>query len=290
LFKEKGKTWVEKVESITVKGTGDLNEDAVIINESLSLYGVLDGVSSLVPYRSRNDETGGFIAANLVKNYFESLTELSSLCQCISEANELLRNKMIESHIDLRKKDALWGTALAIIKIDEQGVEYMQTGDCMILAVYENGEVRPLTRQQVAHLEERAFEKWKQGIARGITKRSELMASVIDILKENRYKSNEPGGYGVLNGEHKALHFLEYGKIHISNLKHLILLTDGLFLPKEIVPQSALYWEYIANEILTKGLQRYTNELCNLEESDPECIRYTRFKKADDKTGIVISL
>jgi hypothetical protein len=28
LFKEKGKTWVEKVESITVKGTGDLNEDA----------------------------------------------------------------------------------------------------------------------------------------------------------------------------------------------------------------------------------------------------------------------
>ncbi|MDF2652885.1 MAG: hypothetical protein K0Q73_8690, partial [Paenibacillus sp.] len=66
-------------EEITKKGVGVLNEDAIIMHPKANLYGALDGVSSLVPYLNSKKETGGFIAANLVKNYFESVTDPGSL-------------------------------------------------------------------------------------------------------------------------------------------------------------------------------------------------------------------
>jgi len=49
-------------------------------------------------------------------------------------------------------------------------------------------------------------------------------------------------------------------------------------------------WEQTVLPIVHKGLQRYTDDLLTLENSDPECTSYVRFKKSDDKTGIVLYL
>jgi serine/threonine protein phosphatase PrpC len=280
---------VVKSETITQQGTGALNEDAIIYHPEAALYGVLDGVSSLVPYVNSKKETGGFIAANLVKSCFESLTHTGNLQDHIIKVNTLLREQMMEANIDAGKKEELWGTALAIVRLQDDGVEYIQTGDCMILAVYEDGEVRPLTRTQVSHLEAAAFVIWQDGITKGLKSRTELHATIVDTIKKNRYQSNRAGGYGVLNGEEEAACFLEYGKINLTCLKHLILLTDGMFLPPAIVSGQGSYWSCVAECILNKGIKQYTEELIEREESDSECIRYIRFKKSDDKTAMVIS-
>lgn len=67
------------VKQFTHRGIHFLNEDALVINERASLYGVLDGVSSIVPYLSDKKETGGYIAAQTVKNSSNHWTELNSL-------------------------------------------------------------------------------------------------------------------------------------------------------------------------------------------------------------------
>lgn len=276
-------------EKITQKGINILNEDAIIYNPTTALYGVLDGVSSLVPYLNHKNEPGGHIAANLVKSYFESLTNIENLKDNIYIANESLREQMLKAKIDTQKKDELWGTALAIVRIQEDGVEFIQTGDCMILAVYEDREVRPLTWKQVSHLEAPAFNKWQEGVTKGLKSQKELQQTVIDMIRKNRYQSNIDGGYGVLNGEIDAIRFLEYGKINSIYLKHLILLTDGMFWPTNLVPDQQSYWGYVSESILNKGIKRYTQELIAIEENDPECIHHIRFKKSDDKTGMVIN-
>lgn len=276
-------------EETTKKGVGLLNEDAVIFHPKANLYGVLDGVSSLVPYLNSKKETGGFIAANLIRDYFESIADLGSLKDHMVEVNDLLREQMVLANIDLEKKEELWGAALSIVRVQDDGVEFIQTGDCMILAVYENEEVRPLTRRQVSHLEAPAFDKWQEGITKGLKSQKEIHETVIDTIRKNRYQSNTDGGYGVLNGEKNAFRFFEYGKINLTCLKHIILLTDGMFLPINIVPEQSSYWSFVANRILNKGIELYTQELIELEESDPECIDHIRFKKSDDKTAIVIS-
>lgn len=279
-----------KFQTITQQGIGSLNEDAIIFNHTAAIYGVLDGVSSLVPYVNRNNETGGFIAANLVKDYFESLTHTANLKDDVTKINTLLRDKMMEEDIDVGKKEELWGTALAIVRLQVDGVEYIQTGDCMILAIYEDGEVRPLTRTQVSHLEAVAFATWRDGIARGLKTQAELHETVIDTLMKNRYLSNSVGGYGVLNGDEDVVRFLEYGKINSTCLKHIILLTDGMFLPTSIASGQGSYWTYVAENILNKGMAQYIKDLIALEESDPECVRYVRFKKSDDKTAVLVSV
>jgi hypothetical protein len=60
-----------QVEYKTYKGSGTLNEDALIINYDYLIYGVADGVSSLVPFKSNDNLTGGYIASHEVKSYFE---------------------------------------------------------------------------------------------------------------------------------------------------------------------------------------------------------------------------
>ncbi|WP_226672020.1 protein phosphatase 2C domain-containing protein [Rossellomorea aquimaris] len=278
-----------KLHHVTIKGDGALNEDALIINEQGSLFGVADGVSSLVPFTSKENLTGGYMASHTVKDAFESIEEEGQrLFQTLVKVNEWLHMKMKTYGIDINRKENLWGTAVAVIRLIENGVEFIQTGDCMILAVYESGEVRPLTRLQVEHLEEDAIEIWRECIRRGFRTRNDIMPHVKEQLIANRKMSNTVEGYGVLNGEEEAVDYFEYGKINKVGLTHLILMTDGLFLPAESIPEGESYWEYIANSVLRKGIEQYAHDLITLEESDPECIIYPRFKKSDDKAGIVL--
>lgn len=267
---------------------GKLNEDALIINEATSLFGVADGVSSLIPFQSKENLTGGYIASNEVKGYFESLSYSRDLRDDLETINESIKRKMSDYYIDIQRKEELWGSALAVVKVLRNGIEFIQTGDCMILAVYQTGEVRPLTHLQVDHLESAAMKRWKEGIRKGITTRQQLMNEVKGILVSNRKKSNSLNGYGVLNGEPEAVDYFEYGKINKVGLNQLIILTDGMFLPQEMVPKRLSYWSYIAEAILDKGMTRYAKNLVEVEETDPECIKYPRFKKSDDKAGVVI--
>ncbi|PFA62849.1 hypothetical protein CN378_17565 [Bacillus sp. AFS015802] len=274
---------------ITIKGDGPLNEDTLIFNEKQSLFGVADGVSSLVPFTSRENLTGGYIASHTVKDALESgEAEDQPLVEAVKKINEDLHRKMSGYGIDRHRKEQLWGTALAVVRVLDNGIEFIQSGDCMILAVYESGEVRPLTRLQVEHLEETAIEMWRECIRRGFRTRDEIMPRVKEQLIANRQLSNAANGYGVLNGEPEAVDYFEYGKINKVGLTHLILLTDGLFLPAESIPEGESYWEFIAGSILQKGIQTYAEDLIALEEPDPQCITYPRFKKSDDKAGIVM--
>ena len=58
------------MESYTRQGVGRLNEDAVVINDRLGIYGVLDGSTSLVPFESNDGKTGGFLASRFVKEQY----------------------------------------------------------------------------------------------------------------------------------------------------------------------------------------------------------------------------
>jgi hypothetical protein len=108
-----------------------------------------------------------------------------------------------------------------------------------------------------------------------------------DILVLNRYLANAAGGYGVLNGELACGDFLEYGRLNKNQVRALVLLTDGLFMPR-LYGETEPKWEETVLPIVHKGLQRYADELIALESADPECLRYVRFKKSDDKTGVVL--
>ncbi|MBW5470765.1 hypothetical protein GPJ61_23400 [Brevibacillus formosus] len=280
---------IMKLECISMKGSGKSNEDAYVIQQVKHVYAVIDGITSLIPYESAAGQTGGAIAAELVKKQLEAMPEDVALHDFLGTINEALQEEMRQSGIDLEKKEALWGAACAVVHVGDAHIEYAQLGDCMIFAVYDDDMVRPLTHTQVSHLEQAALAKWEEGINEGLCTRTELHERCMDILIHNRYQANGPGGYGVLNGDAACRDFIEYGRMNRVGVKALVLVTDGLFMPRALGGAQPR-WEETVLPIVHKGLQRYTDELIALENNDPECIRYIRFKKSDDKTGMILYL
>lgn len=278
-----------KIEHLTIRGTGTWNEDALVLHDAIRLYGVLDGATSLTPFRGPGGETGGYLASRLVKTYLESLpadTDIG-LDQALTEANAALRKSMVESGIDIGKKEQLWTTGAAIVRVREHCVEYAQTGDCMIIAVYADGTVRTVTRDQVAHIDNQTRRLLEEGIRSGMTRIAELRDYVSPAILRNKSKMNTLEGYGVLSGEPEAAEFLETGRINRILLKELLLVTDGLFVPKKAGEYGNDMAELIAH-IADKGLAGYADWLLRLEADDPDCLRYPRFKTSDDKTAIRI--
>ncbi|BCU81970.1 hypothetical protein JIR001_17530 [Polycladomyces abyssicola] len=61
------------VETVWIQGQGFCNENRLIIDQSLGLYGVADGDTSLDRFRDENGLTGGAIVAKTVAEHFLNL-------------------------------------------------------------------------------------------------------------------------------------------------------------------------------------------------------------------------
>jgi serine/threonine protein phosphatase PrpC len=283
---------IMKLDMLSRQGTTEWNEDALITNERLQLFGVLDGATSLHPYRGPNNETGGYLASQIIKQYLESLQPEDiqdvNLKQLVIQANIRLREKMTEAGIDPSDKSALWTSALALIRITDHYVDYAQVGDCMIAAIYEGDTIRTVSRDQVAHIDQQSKAIWEEAIGRGVSKREELWELVKPVILQNKSKMNTIEGYSILSGEPELADFIEYGRINRIQLKSLLLVTDGLFLHTEIGDEPDDIIQRLTARIERDTLAVYADWLINLELDDADCQRYPRFKVSDDKTGITI--
>ncbi|NJJ39073.1 protein phosphatase 2C domain-containing protein [Paenibacillus apii] len=277
---------------ISVQGTGEWNEDAVILNEELKLYGVVDGATSLVPFRGEGNKTGGRLASQIVKLYAESVTpaEFRGMAALLRDANHRLGQEMKRCGINPQSKDELWTAGAALVRITDAAVEFIQAGDCMIYAIYEDGAIRAITRDHVAAIDHESKRIWIDGIEAGVRSKDQLWETVKPVIAANKQKMNTAEGYSVLNGMAEAEQFFEYGRINRIRLQSLLLVSDGLFYPEEGETSEEDGVKSMVREVRQTGLSRYAEWLLQLEREDAECIRYPRFKVSDDKTGIYIRL
>lgn len=277
-----------KIEKVAFKGSHEWYEDETIVNEALSLYGVIDGATSLEAYRGSKGETGAYLAAQIVKHVFESETDKNLSIQDLAlKANKLLNQKMREAGIDTGNKAALWSCALACIQIHQHKIDYVQAADCMIIAKY-NDEVRVLTRDQVAIVGKQSMRLYDKFKAEGKT-HTEAVALIKPKLAENRFRANQANGYTVLNGEPELTQFLEYGTINRNGLTALYMLSDGLFLPPLFFNKDEEQWVKTIEYIDKLSLEGYGKWLLEEEQADSDCVIHKRFKISDDKTAIKIS-
>ncbi|QHT63040.1 protein phosphatase 2C domain-containing protein [Paenibacillus lycopersici] len=280
-----------KVTVRSVQGVGTWNEDAAVCDGRRQVYGVIDGATSLVPYRGPGGETGGYLAAQ----------EVAAVCsgdewagrplqELLLRANARLRASMEAAGVSPHEPEALWSACAALVRIGPAWIEFAQLGDCMLAVYYADGTIRIATHDQLAHVDDRTKAAWAAAVAGGLSDTAELRARVRHQIVAGRALANRPGGYGVLNGDPACADYLEYGRISSSNVVALLLFSDGLYIPKppgESDKDSAVE---IASQVRGLGLDRYLEWLTELENTDPACTRYPRMKKSDDKTAVWIEL
>ncbi|WP_123043026.1 protein phosphatase 2C domain-containing protein [Cohnella candidum] len=275
---------------LSVKGSSELNEDALVADSLRNVFGVIDGATSLSPYASADGKTGGYLASRLVASTIEGALQREDampLPDLLLMANRALREEMLQAGIDVKRKEQLWCAGAAFVRISSCGVEYAQTGDCMIVAIYRDDTVRVITRDQLAEIDRETYRLWAEGVSLGLKARGELWAYVKSQIVRGRQSANTLDGYGVLNGDPSAGCFLEFGRLNRNHLKSLLLMTDGLYMPKR-AGEPLFDAAETAGIIRQSDLCDYMKQVIEIEESDPECLVYPRVKKSDDKTAIWI--
>lgn len=280
-----------KLEYILECGSGKLNEDNLIVEENL--FGVFDGATSLDKRTFDNDKTGGFLASSAARSVFvKNHYPLISLAR---GANQEIYNQMLSHGVNLSKKENLWSTSTAVVRIKDDRLEWVQTGDCFIILVFKDNSHKVLVEKQDHDYDTLCM--WKKEVEKGLAKPDKILPvkskadtnQISEVLsaqiKKIRSQMNE--SYGVLNGEEKAVDFLNYGYEALDQVKDILLFTDGLSMPRKN-PERSKNFSSLVKDYLSLGLDGLAAKIRNMEKKDPHCTVYPRFKCHDDIAAIAI--
>ncbi|MBU1168306.1 MAG: protein phosphatase 2C domain-containing protein [Proteobacteria bacterium] len=267
-----------KTDMIHEKGSGRINEDAISFNGNL--FGVFDGATSLTRATYENDMTGGFLASRIARDTF--LENSGPLTGLAHKANSAIYRKMLENGVNTTDKAALWSTSCAVVRLREETIEWVQSGDSLLLLIHEDGSYHiPVTNYD--HDRETLM-MWKDMAASAPDKK------IFDLLKDQirKIRASMNVTYGVLNGEADFARFLNTGKAPRNQVKHILLFTDGLFLPSKH-PENDPDFNTFVSIFLKGGLTALRDHVRGIEISDPDCRIYPRFKPHDDIAAVSIS-
>lgn len=266
-----------KIDYIHEQGNGILNEDKLVLNGDT--FGVLDGATCLNKIIYDNGKTGGYLASNIAGKIFE--TGNGPLKDLTCQANSAIYDEMATRGIDTSEKINLWSTSAAVVRIEKDSFEWVQTGDSLILAIYEDNSYRVLV-DDYNHDRETLL-MWKDISADSDRPVHEALR---DQIRKVRSQMNIT--YGVINGERETLDFIKNGRENLESLKHLVIFTDGLTLPRSN-PDGPDNFGRFVELYLEGGLNHLKDYIRHIEKSDPECRVYPRFKKHDDIAAVSIS-
>lgn len=265
------------VRSILEKGSGALNEDTLL--EDGPLFGVFDGATSLNTCHYLNGLTGGLLAATTAAQAFRN--SAIPLFQCAHLANRRIREMQLRYGANLQQRHTLWSTSLAVVRLNGNQLEYCQTGDASIVFVFENGAHKVLTSD--IDIDRETLHIWKK---MQVEPGACIQQVLADQIRKVRLEMNV--SYGVLNGEPKAMEFIRHGLEDITGVTDILLLTDGLQIPKED-PLEEHDWQTFVATYRNGGLNAVRDHVRHLQLSDPECRKYPRFKNHDDIAAVSIS-
>ncbi|WP_163338166.1 protein phosphatase 2C domain-containing protein [Desulfopila sp. IMCC35008] len=265
------------LQSLHLKGSGHVNEDVLLVDGKT--YGVFDGATSLHQVGLDNGKTGGLIAATIAAEAFKE-DNSRQLHTVAVEANERIAEAQRKTGDLNGDRSRLWSTSMGVVRVGDNRLEYCQSGDAVILVLFKDGGYRLISTD--VNIDRETLTMWKDmAWCDGIT----IHEALADQIRTTRQRMNVD--YGVLNGESEAIQFLKHGAIDLADISDVILCTDGLFLPRE-EPAEDQDWRLFTDLYQQGGLHLIHDHIHTLQESDPDCRKYPRFKKHDDIAALAL--
>ena len=263
--------------TIHEQGSGTCNEDVLL--KGGNLFGVFDGATSLENSFACSGISGGFQAASIAAETFHHHS--GTLAQAAEKANHRIRVAQGHDRIPLNQRLRLWSTSLAAIRLHGSSFEYCHTGDCMIMLLHHDGGHSLLSPE--LDIDSETLALWQQSPDSG----QPIHSLLVEQIAKVRLQMNV--GYGVLNGEPEAMNFLRYGHHSLAGVADILLFTDGLMLPKAD-PTGLTDWQSFADIYCRGGLTALRDHVRTVQQTDPACRCYPRFKMHDDIAAIAVTV
>jgi protein phosphatase 2C-like protein len=280
-----------KLVGAVTQGSGSINEDGwgfVGNADDVTAAWVFDGVTGI---NGRNLFPAGSDAAWIVAKAHSHLLKLAGLGLPLRDIlSKLVQALIIDFNTAVEGLDIPHDydpPAACLILVKRYGAEWkaLRLGDSCLLA-RGNGGANTI----LAASPNNAFDHW---LSTEAAKRRD--AGVLDIkalhaefrpqLLQGRKLRNTSGGYSILEANPSATEFAEY--LDLGTPEELLLCTDGYY---RAVDHYALHSDKSLLKASSKadGLDRVLRDIRALEEGDPACQKYLRFKPADDATALVL--
>lgn len=221
------------------------NEDSILVDTENNIYGVFDGKSI----------DNKILPAQI---FTESMREFEGdLKGKIINANENLRRKHLEiyniedfNEVSNNFKNVCSGVAIQIDK-DHKFMEFLHTGNCMLSVQYKNYRVELLTEDKLSDY----------------------------LTEDNEYLLQLTDDIPIFDGSMAVNEKLTTKKIDISNIKKILIISDGLLINKE-EKDFRRVWEM-------STLYAFSKNILDLDN-------YVKFQekniKIDNKSAIMIEL
>lgn len=272
------------------EGSGAVNEDGfgwVGSADDVTAAWVFDGVTGINP---RNHLGGGTDASWLVQRAHDRLLDLAASDMPLDALLSELVTGLIADFanttrgIDLPRDYDPPATCLILAKRYGHKWQALRLGDSCLLARDGDGG------QKIhAASPNNAFDHWLTREARarreaGVLDIKALLAEFAPRLKQGRARRNRPDGYSILECSRDALAMPEI--IDLGTPAQILLCTDGYY---RAVDHYGLHDDSTLMDASTADVRQVLAALRAAEASDPECLRFPRFKPADDATALMLA-
>ncbi len=267
-----------QIDFIADKGTR--NEDTFVVNAKRGLFAVFDGASSLVPYRDSLGRTGAKIAADIAHDTFISSSD--DLLATALQVNQRIDLAHRVADIDTSTPVNRFATTVAAAQFHDKTIDILQNADSLAIVEFLDGSVSVPLGYNDQDLE--IMRKWRTLADKGETNIRPLVQKDVEALRNNSNKT-----FGVLNGDQRAAEWLKTMQVERSRVRSILLITDGLLLPKPD-PDAQEDWSLYISVCKKSGLKGLLDMVRKTEDSDPNLTTYPRYKIHDDATGIFVQL
>ena len=280
-----------KLVGAVTQGSGAINEDGwgyLGSADEVSAAWIFDGVTGI---NQHNFLGGGTDAARLVGKAHDHIKALASLDLPLRDILFKLVQDLIADFKTAAKDLDLPGdydppaACLTIVKRYGETWQAMRLGDSCLLAHSSDG-----AHISVAASPNNAFDHWlsTEALKRrdaGMLDFKELLAEFRPQLMQGRKSRNSPVGYGILEASPSAVEFAEY--FELGTPREILLCTDGYYWA---VDYYALHSEesLLDASLTFGGVDNVLDSIRSVEASDPACMKYLRFKPADDATAVAL--
>ncbi|WP_414051034.1 hypothetical protein [Macrococcus animalis] len=270
------------INSVLAQGIGVMNEDALVINETAQIYGVIDGVTSLKGILI-NNITPGKRATDAVKQAFEQVDANITLNNATELANASIQSAIDVFNIVINHPKDCFQCCHAVVKLHDTKADFTSSADCVIYTVSKSNEVTQVIPSFKKTNESNRVKQWQEKYP-GVYESDTLPQEMIEAIDNAKSTANVPGGYSVMNGDVNFNHAYNRGEIDTTDLSHILITTDGFY------DIEHLGLDNFVLKFVQDGLEAMLDYMITKELQDKEKKKYPRVKLHDDKAAILITL
>jgi hypothetical protein len=279
-----------KLAGLASQGSGAINEDMVGYlgdADDVRAAWVLDGVTGI------NDGSLGLMGSDAQWLVHRIDAHLRQLFAEERPSADILAHLIDAVIADQRKVAGSLPAdfdppAACIMAVHRVGREWhaLRLGDCRLIAKANGGNMLRMVDFPNDAFDQSLTEEATRLRANGITAIADIASHLQPRMFASRRTRNRPGGYGVIEADRACLTFAEYARI--DDPSAILLASDGFYRIADCY-RALDDGDLLTASLVPGGIAETLARMRGIEQSDPHCRAFPRFKPADDASAVALT-